>query len=195
MKNKKLICICGKAASGKDILINMISKELSIPILVSHTSRPMRCGEIQGKTYHFVTSEEFNELLEDNKMLEHTTYNITSENRIYHYGLCKEEVDKHPYALVILNPHGIEQVLETEYKNNLETILIDCDDRTRLIRYLNRDENVNVEECIDRFQRDKKDFDEGNLKTDYVVYNNSILDKAYNQLKGIVKEIINEGRL
>lgn len=193
MKNKKLICICGKAASGKDILTNMISKELSIPILISHTSRPMRSGEIQDKTYHFVSSKDFNNLLKDNKMLEHTVYNITSENRVYHYGLCKEEVDKYHYALVILNPHGIDQVLKTEYKDNLETILIDCDDRTRLLRYLNRDENVNVEECIDRFHRDKKDFNNEKLKTDYIVYNNSILDKAYSQLKDIVKEIISEG--
>lgn len=192
MKNKKLICICGKAASGKDILINMISKELGIPILISHTSRPMRTNEIQGETYHFISSEEFNQLINDGKMLEHTTYTISSENRIYHYGLCKEEVDKYPYALVILNPHGINQILKTEYKNNIETILIDCDDRTRLIRYLNRDVNVNVQECIDRFQRDKKDFNDSDLQTDYIVYNDSILDKAYQQLKDVINDILGE---
>lgn len=192
MKNKKLICICGKAATGKDVLINMVSKELGIPILVSHTSRPMRANEIQDESYHFISPEEFNHLLNNNKMLEHTTYNIKSENRIYHYGLCKDEVDKYPFALVILNPHGIQQVLQSKYKDHLETILVDCDDRTRLIRYLQRDKNTNVNECIDRFHRDKKDFDDGDLYTDYIVYNDSILDKAYQQLKNIVIDIISE---
>lgn len=192
MKNKKLICICGKAATGKDVLINMVSKELGIPILVSHTSRPMRTNEIQDESYHFISPEEFNQLLNNDKMLEHTTYNIKSENRIYHYGLCKDEVDKYPFALVILNPHGIQQVLQSRYKDHLETILVDCDDRTRLIRYLQRDKNTNVNECIDRFHRDKKDFDDGDLYTDYIVYNDSILDKAYQQLKNIVIDIISE---
>lgn len=192
MKNKKLICICGKAATGKDVLINMVSKELGIPILVSHTSRPMRANEIQDESYHFISPEEFNQLLNNDKMLEHTTYNIKSENRIYHYGLCKDEVDKYPFALVILNPHGIQQVLQSKYKDHLETILVDCDDRTRLIRYLQRDKNTNVNECIDRFHRDKKDFDDGDLYTDYIVYNDSILDKAYQQLKNIVIDIISE---
>lgn len=192
MKNKKLICICGKAATGKDVLINMVSKELGIPILVSHTSRPMRTNEIQDESYHFISPEEFNQLLNNDKMLEHTTYNIKSENRIYHYGLCKDEVDKYPFALVILNPHGIQQVLQSKYKDHLETILVDCDDRTRLIRYLQRDKNTNVNECIDRFHRDKKDFDDGDLYTDYIVYNDSILDKAYQQLKNIVIDIISE---
>ena len=192
MKNKKLICICGKAATGKDVLINMVSKELGIPILVSHTSRPMRTNEIQDESYHFISPEEFNQLLNNDKMLEHTTYNIKSENRIYHYGLCKDEVDKYPFALVILNPHGIQQVLQSKYKDHLETILVDCDDRTRLIRYLQRDKNTNVNECIDRFHRDKKDFDDGDLYTDYIVFNDSILDKAYQQLKNIVIDIISE---
>ena len=54
-----IIVLIGRMASGKDTVINAINKELKIPILVSHTTRPMRPGETNHKEYHFVDNNYF----------------------------------------------------------------------------------------------------------------------------------------
>ena len=60
---KKIICLVGKSGSGKDTIIQKLRADLKIPIAISFTSRPMRSGEIQDLTYHFVSDNYF----EDNK--------------------------------------------------------------------------------------------------------------------------------
>lgn len=191
MKNRLLI-ICGKASSGKDVLTRMISDHFGIPILVSHTTRDKRSNETDGLEYHFISEEEFQDKLSKGEFLEYTTYDIQSENRTYYYGLSKGEAERYPYSLVIMNPYGINQLLSSSFKDKLEVILIDCNDRERLIRYLLRDKNVNVEECIDRYFRDKQDFDNPNFKVDYIVTNDTILEKAFMNLRKIVTEIMSE---
>ena len=46
---KKIFCICGFSSSGKDSITTRVSSELNIPILISHTTRPMRDGEQEGR--------------------------------------------------------------------------------------------------------------------------------------------------
>ena len=58
---KKIFAIQGFTSSGKDSITSRVSKELNIPILVSHTTRPPRTGEINGVSYHFVDDDFFNE--------------------------------------------------------------------------------------------------------------------------------------
>ena len=67
---KHIYCIQGFTSSGKDSITNRVSKELNIPILVSHTTRPPREGEENGKTYHFVDDKFFDE----NEFLEQKEY-------------------------------------------------------------------------------------------------------------------------
>ena len=59
--NKKgsLIVISGPSGAGKDTLVNKVSELLDIPILVSHTTRPIRDGEVKDKTYYFVNDDFF----------------------------------------------------------------------------------------------------------------------------------------
>lgn len=188
MKLKKLILICGKAASGKDSLANEVSKQLGIPMAVSFTTRDKRQNEIDNVHYKFITDTEFKMKMNNNEIIEHTSYNIESENRVYTYGLTKEEIEKSEYVMAIVNPHGLSQLLNSQYKDKIVSILIDCNDRQRLARYLQRDENVNVEEMIDRYGRDKRDFDGLQGQIDYVVYNEGLLEKALQDIKSIIVE-------
>ena len=68
--------------------------ELNIPILVSHTTRPPRDGEVNGISYHFVDDDFFNE----NEFLEQRLYN--TEYGIWKYGLHYSELKNKPYALL-----------------------------------------------------------------------------------------------
>ena len=59
----KRIIISGRAASGKDFLRNHLVKAHQLEQEVSLTTRPMRDGEINGETYHFVPRYVFEDLM------------------------------------------------------------------------------------------------------------------------------------
>lgn len=192
MSNKKLFLLVGKSASGKDTFMNMLLSDFKeIKPLVSHTTRPMRTGEKDGETYHFVDDATFEEMLDNGEFLETTSYTIESENKIYKYGLSKKEVMDTPYAMTIVNPYGLNNLLANKFiKDNIVSILITRNDKDRILAYINRDENVNIKEMIDRYKRDEEDFE--NIMTDYILENNDAICDSYIKLYKLIKEEIEE---
>lgn len=191
MSNKKLFLLVGKSASGKDTLMNMLLSDFKeMKPLVSHTTRPMRTGEKDGETYHFVDDTTFEEMLDNGEFLETTSYTIESENKIYRYGLSKKEVMDTPYAMTIVNPYGLNNLLKSEFKDNIVSILITRNDKDRILAYMNRDENVNIKEMIDRYKRDEEDFE--NVMTDYMLENDDTICNSYIKLYKLIKEEIEE---
>lgn len=83
-----ILIFVGSSGSGKSTLVEHIRKNLGIPQLVTTTTRNKRHNEKEGKDYHFIESEEFNRLADNQSFLETTSY---SGNL---YGLTKEEIDK-----------------------------------------------------------------------------------------------------
>jgi guanylate kinase len=55
---------------------------------VSHTTRPFRQGEVDGKNYFFTTRENFEEMLKKDEFIEHTQYNNN------YYGTSKGELER-----------------------------------------------------------------------------------------------------
>lgn len=192
MSNKKLFLLVGKSASGKDTLMNMLLSDFKeMKPLVSHTTRPMRTGEKDGETYHFVDDATFEEMLDNGEFLETTSYTIKSENKIYRYGLSKKEVMDTPYAMTIVNPYGLNNLLANKFiKDNIVSILITRNDKDRILAYINRDKNVNIKEMIDRYKRDEEDFE--NVMTDYIIENDDAICDSYIKLYKLIKEEIEE---
>lgn len=187
---KKIIVLLGASATGKDTIAKHISEKYSIPIAVSYTTRPMRSNETQGVEYYFVSDDEMHEKFKNGEVIEHTSYYIQSEDVSYTYANVISEFEKGDYILTILNPHGLYQFKQSLYKDNLVSIMLNCDDRVRLIRSLDRDENVNVYEVLDRFRRDELDFVERRPKTDYEIDTNKPLEKVFNDIDKIIEEIL-----
>lgn len=75
--NKKglIVVISGPSGVGKGTVIKELRSRRDFGFSVSHTTRYMRPGEENGVDYHFVTREEFAQLVEEGKMLEHAEYN------------------------------------------------------------------------------------------------------------------------
>lgn len=67
--------LMGKSASGKDTLYRRL-RELrpDWQEVVLYTTRPMRTGEIEGKTYHFVTAEQMAALRAAGRLIEERVY-------------------------------------------------------------------------------------------------------------------------
>lgn len=83
-----MIILSGPSGAGKTTLANgLIASHPEIEFAVSHTTRAMRPGETNDVEYHFVTPEQFEELVQGGEMLEHA---IVYGNR---YGTSRAAVD------------------------------------------------------------------------------------------------------
>ena len=80
-----LLVVVGPSGVGKSTLIGKLIKEFpnDFGYSVSHTTRGMRQGEVDGESYHFVNHETFRDLVAKGQFLEHAvvhdTYYGTSE--------------------------------------------------------------------------------------------------------------------
>jgi len=67
-----LYIIAAPSGAGKSSLVNALIKRLSFVYLsISHTTRAMRPGEIEGEHYHFTSIDDFNEMIGKGDLLEH----------------------------------------------------------------------------------------------------------------------------
>ena len=66
-----LFIIAAASGAGKTSLLrSLVSGMDNVHVSVSHTTRAMRAGEENGVHYHFVTQDEFEEMVEGGKFLE-----------------------------------------------------------------------------------------------------------------------------
>lgn len=165
LNKTKFVIIAGEGASGKDSVLNILVDKYGYHKMVSYTTRPPRKGEINGYDYFFLNSnEEFEQLLLKGAMFEKTEYQTATD--LWLYGLGIESVKENEVNVVILNPHGIEQLKKIPMFENANVFYITADTMTRIKRYINRDniEDYHKVELIDRLLRDDRDFNNGDWK-------------------------------
>jgi guanylate kinase len=76
MSDVKLVILCSPSGSGKTTLARMLVEDPAMPGIhfsVSHTTRPPRAGEVDGRDYHFVDEARFRSILEAGGFAEHAT--------------------------------------------------------------------------------------------------------------------------
>ncbi|RRV81978.1 guanylate kinase [Stutzerimonas stutzeri] len=67
-----LYIVSAPSGAGKTSLVKaLVDAQPQVRVSVSHTTRAMRPGEVDGVNYHFVSREEFLARLERNEFLEH----------------------------------------------------------------------------------------------------------------------------
>ena len=71
----KLFAISGPSGVGKNsVLSRVMQLRDRVQYSISATSRPMRPGEIDGKSYYFVTRAQFEQMIAAGELLEHAEY-------------------------------------------------------------------------------------------------------------------------
>lgn len=85
----KVFVITGPSGVGKGTLIReLLAAVPDLELSVSATTRGPREGEVDGRDYHFLTPEQFEQRVEEKDFLEFATY---SGNR---YGTLRSEVER-----------------------------------------------------------------------------------------------------
>jgi len=109
----KVFVITGPSGVGKGTLIReLLSRVPDLELSVSATTRGPREGEGEGRDYHFLTPEQFEQRVEEKDFLEFATY---SGNR---YGTLRSEVERcleHGRSVVLeIEVQGAQQVRAAE---------------------------------------------------------------------------------
>ena len=169
MGNKKyqVIALMGKAGAGKDAMQNATCKAHPNVFhkIVSCTTRPPREGEQDGIAYNFITLEEFTRKVLNGEMLEATEF------RGWFYGTLINSLVRDKINIGVFNPAGVEALVE-DPRLDVMVVYISADDKTRLMRALNREENPDCMEICRRFIADEKDFDNLSENIGYSIVEN-----------------------
>lgn len=149
----KIIAIMGEAGTGKDSLMQEILKlKPEFHEIISCTTRPKRQGEVEGVNYYYYTPEQFGDRVLHDEMLECTVFND------WFYGTSYDSVRSDCINIGVFNPTGVESLLARP-DVDVKVIRVVAEDKTRLIRQLNREEWPDVREIVRRFNADWMDFD------------------------------------
>lgn len=148
-----IIAIAGKSGAGKDTILREVIAAAPDRLheIVSCTTRPPREGEVDGVNYHFIDTGEFADKVCCNQMLEYASFNN------WMYGTPISSLVEDKVNIGVFNPAGLRSLARSP-QVNLAVIYIVANDKLRLLRQLNREENPNVKEIIRRFSADEEDF-------------------------------------
>lgn len=176
-----LIVISGPSGSGKGTICSeLLKKNQNLWISISCTTRDIRPGDIEGKTYYFISKEEFEERIGNNEFLEFAKYNDN------YYGTLNSKIEEKL-------EEGIDVILEIEVQGALKVknmlpdtifIFIMPPSMKELKTRLENRKTETKEKVLSRFKIAYKEINEYS-KYNYVVVNDNLSD-AVNKVQSII---------
>lgn len=189
----KIIYIMGKSSSGKDTIFKKLKEKLDVDTYVMYTTRPIREGEKEGVTYHYISDEKMQRYIdgkENNKLIEYRTYQTV--HGPWTYATIADEQFKTNKDMMMLGTLESYEKMKKHFEKELLPIYIEVEDGLRLERALKREKEQKepkYAELCRRFLADSKDFSEDNLKKAGIVkrFENIELDKCLNEILEEIK--------
>lgn len=176
-----LIVISGFSGAGKGTLMKrLISDYDDYALSVSMTTRAPRDGEVNGREYFFVSKEEFESAINNNKLIEHASY---CDN---YYGTPKDYVDSMLKA-------GKNVILEIEVQGAMqikekfpETLLLfvtppSIAELEKRLRQRGTEDEAIIAKRLSQAKRESLSIE----KYDYLVINDD-LDDAVKRMNNII---------
>ena len=189
----KIIYIMGKSSSGKDTIFKKLKEKLDVNTYVMYTTRPIREGEKERVTYHYISDEKMQKYIdgkENNKLIEYRTYQTV--HGPWTYATIADEQFKTNKDMMMLGTLESYEKMKKHFQKELLPIYIEVEDGLRLERALKREreqKEPKYAELCRRFLADSKDFSEENLKKAGIVkrFENIELDKCLNKILEEIK--------
>ena len=179
-----MLILMGKTASGKNLVRDRLVNKYHFSPIITYTTRPMRKNEKQDVTYHFISTDEFLEKINNGFFAEWKDY-VTNDG-IWYYGTALEDcVNATDNDVIILTPDGVRDLK----KNGVNAIVIYLYSNLNTIKHRLKFRGDDLKEVERRISSDIKDFKDAEMLADRIVYN-------VGRLKTIKKRfIINDGRI
>lgn len=183
-RNIMLIVISGPSGSGKTTVCNRLLEVMpELQYSISFTTRAARRGEEDGKDYFFISKEEFQKRIKENKFLEYATVfdNYYSTDKDW---VLSQDKD----VLLSIDVQGAAQVR----KNCPEAVLIFLMPPSMKIleERLRQRATDNPQEISKRLSKAKEEMAQVS-NYDYTVVNDKV-DESVGKIKGIIEAERNE---
>jgi len=184
-----LFIVSGPSGAGKTTLIQRVAEQLAplginLYFSVSHTTRGRRIGEIEGRSYYFVTDDVFTQMATDEKFLEWAYVHS------HRYGTSRLEVrtrlDRGEDVILDIDYQGAKQIAQDdELRSRSLNVFIFPPSIEALERRL-VDRNLNTEaEIALRLRKALDEIDAGKDFYQYIIINDD-LDEATECLKAAI---------
>lgn len=177
-----LFVVSAPAGCGKDtILEKALSGDINLTYSVSATTRAIRAGETDGVSYSFKTREEFEKMIENGELLEHTEYCGN------YYGTPKRTVEE-----ILNSGRNVVLKIEIEGAGNVKRMLPEAvlifilpPSMQELSSRLHKRGTENEETIAKRLKQAETEIAHA-YDYDYVIVNGD-LDTAVNDFVSIIK--------
>jgi len=128
----KIYVLAGFSGTGKDTIADILKEKYNFNFITSHTTRPMREGETEGKPYWFITNEKFHEMNSNNEFIEYRSYNtkVNGKEDVWYYAAAKNEVKDGLKYVVVLDMLGLTEFKEV-FGDRVIGIFIETPDEIR----------------------------------------------------------------
>ena len=180
-----LVILSGVAGAGKDTIKKELIKRIPVvDTLPSFTDRPPRPGDVPGETYNFVSTEEFQEMIDNKQLYE---YNV---HHNHFYGTSKrilnQKLNSGKIIVKDIEVNGTENlvnILKEDVK--VVTIFLKVEKEELRKRLEHRIDKPNEEEI--KLRLDRFDYEESKIGMyDYVIKNDNI-EKTYQIIRTIIE--------
>ena len=181
-ENGLLIVVSGPSGSGKSTLDNMlIKKRKNMVMSVSDTTRKIRPGEKEGTDYNYITTEEFEKNIKNDKYLEYAsvytgTYYGTPENFV------NKMLENGKDVILEIDIEGARKVKEKR-KDAIFIFIMPPSMKILKERLVSR-KTETKDQVIERFKTAYKEINEFN-KYNYVIVSDN-LDEALLKMDAII---------
>lgn len=174
--------ISGPAGTGKGTVVKELQKDENIRVSVSATTRAPRTGEENGVAYHFLTKEEFLQMIDQDGFLEYAEYvgNFYGSPKKQALDWMKQGKD----VILEIEVQGCEQV-KNSYPECISIFIMPPS--MQVLEQRLRDRGTETEEVIiQRLMRAKEEIPLSK-QYDYVVVNDRLED-CVSEIKAIFEK-------
>lgn len=187
MAETRPVVISGPSGAGKSTLIKKLFQEYpeSFGFSVSHTTRKLRNGEVDGKQYHFVSVETMKREIDEGKFIEYTNF---SGN---YYGTSiaavKAVADSNKICILDIDEQGVRNIKNS----SMDAVYIfiqppSMEELRRRLTSRGTETKESMERRMDtavsavKFSKEEGVYD--------LVLENDELEKAYKEFKDFLKQ-------
>ena len=176
-----LFIIAAPSGCGKTSLVNaLLKKSSNICVSVSHTTRKPRPEEVNGTNYHFISVDEFQEMIKDNKFVEFAEVfeNLYGSSR----QLIEDNLNNNIDVILEIDWQGARQV-KINMPKAISIFVLPPSKEALLERLKNRaqDDELTINKRMSDAENQMRHFNE----FDYLIINNDF-NEALSDLESII---------